>query len=454
MIQLFDELDELTREPFLEAKAEIDSRPGHQLRHQLSTSCDPGTTTTRSSRKPRPSSRPTSTRPTPRPTSSSSAASSTQGIGLPIDDVIARSDLYEKPGKSPHAFCTDIDREGDVRVLANIVPNEYWMGTMLHELGHSVYSSKNIPRKRAVRAARRRPHLDDRRHRHDVREVQQGCRLAGRDGRARWTTPRRSTPRAHRMLRNHLLIFSRWCQVMLRFEKELYDDPDQDLNELWWDLVERYQGLKRPEGRDAPDYAQQDPRRERSLLLPQLHDGPALRLAGSPRPGPGGAGRHRPAKASYVGKPEVGAFLTEKSLRARTVAALERADPLRHWRAAQRPRLRRRLPGLITARLARCHFNLNGVDHATHRDSIVLAMARLLTCGPCTARSPSTMSRRRPSALDWIKVSEDGTHFVTEGTDQRFVLWGFNYDHDGDGPPAGRLLARRNGPPSSKTSRR
>ena len=64
---------------------------------------------------------------------------------LPIDDVLARSDLYEKSGKSPHAFCTDIDREGDVRVLGNIVPNEYWMGTMLHELGHSVYSSKNIP---------------------------------------------------------------------------------------------------------------------------------------------------------------------------------------------------------------------------------------------------------------------------------------------------------------------
>ncbi len=75
------------------------------------------------------------------------------GIGLPIDDVIARSDLYEKPGKSPHAFCTDIDRKGDVRVLANIVPNEYWMGTMLHELGHSVYSSKNIPASAAVRAA-------------------------------------------------------------------------------------------------------------------------------------------------------------------------------------------------------------------------------------------------------------------------------------------------------------
>ena len=103
------------------------------------------------------------------------------GIGLPIDDVIARSDLYEKPGKSPHAFCTDIDREGDVRVLANIVPNEYWMGTMLHELGHSVYSSRNIPLA-PLHAAVRGTHPDDRRRRHALRAVLEGCRLAARHG--------------------------------------------------------------------------------------------------------------------------------------------------------------------------------------------------------------------------------------------------------------------------------
>ena len=34
-----------------------------------------------------------------------------------------------------------------------------------------------------------------------------------------------------------------------------YDNPEQDLNELWWDLVEKYQVLKPPEGRNAPDYA-------------------------------------------------------------------------------------------------------------------------------------------------------------------------------------------------------
>ena len=87
--------------------------------------------------------------------------------------MLARSDLYEKTGKSPHAFCTDIDREGDVRVLANIVPNEYWMGTMLHELGHAVYSSKNIPADAAVRAARRGAHPDHRGRGDDVRAVQQ-----------------------------------------------------------------------------------------------------------------------------------------------------------------------------------------------------------------------------------------------------------------------------------------
>ena len=31
--------------------------------------------------------------------------------------------------------------------------------------------------------------------------------------------------------------------------------PEQDLNKLWWDLVEKHQGLQRPAGRNAPDYA-------------------------------------------------------------------------------------------------------------------------------------------------------------------------------------------------------
>jgi len=145
VLKLFDELDALTREPFAAAKRAIDAK----LALQYAISVD--------------ELRPWhyhdpffQESPAVFETSLDDIFANVDilalcrkfynGIELPIDDVIARSDLYEKPGKSPHAFCTDIDREGDVRVLANIVPNEYWMGTMLHELGHSVYSSKFIPR--------------------------------------------------------------------------------------------------------------------------------------------------------------------------------------------------------------------------------------------------------------------------------------------------------------------
>ena len=61
------------------------------------------------------------------------------GIGLPVESILGNSDLFEKEGKNPHAFCTDIDREGDVRILCNLKDNERWMETTLHELGHAVY---------------------------------------------------------------------------------------------------------------------------------------------------------------------------------------------------------------------------------------------------------------------------------------------------------------------------
>jgi peptidyl-dipeptidase A len=37
-----------------------------------------------------------------------------------------------------------------------------------------------------------------------------------------------------RALRLQQLVFSRWAQVMYRFEKSMYENPDQDLNALWW----------------------------------------------------------------------------------------------------------------------------------------------------------------------------------------------------------------------------
>ena len=62
-------------------------------------------------------------------------------MGLEVCDVLAQSDLYERDGKNQHGFCLSVGREYpyDVRVLANVRPDSYWMDTMLHAFGHAIY---------------------------------------------------------------------------------------------------------------------------------------------------------------------------------------------------------------------------------------------------------------------------------------------------------------------------
>jgi peptidyl-dipeptidase A len=58
-----------------------------------------------------------------------------------------------------------------------------------------------------------------------------------------------------RAIRDQQLVLTRWMLVMCHMERALYGDPGQDLDALWWDLVERYQLVRRPEGRRAADWA-------------------------------------------------------------------------------------------------------------------------------------------------------------------------------------------------------
>jgi peptidyl-dipeptidase A len=177
-----------------------------------------------------------------------------EGTGLDVSDILARSDLYEKPGKSPHAFCTDIDREGDVRTLQNLVSNETWMGTLLHELGHGVYSKyidRGLPfllRDSAHIFTTEAVAMFFGRQSKDAAWIQDNLGLSAAE-----VAPLAGP--AAKMLRLEQVVFSRWTQVMLRFEKSMYENPDQDLNRLWWDLKAKYQMLNPEPGRSEPDYA-------------------------------------------------------------------------------------------------------------------------------------------------------------------------------------------------------
>ncbi|MBE0667892.1 MAG: M2 family metallopeptidase [Bacteroidales bacterium] len=175
-------------------------------------------------------------------------------IGLPVEAILEKSDLYEKPGKNQHAFCTDIDRSGDVRTLDNIRPDSYWMNTILHELGHGVYSYYNDPSLPFT--------LRDAAHTFTTEAIANYFgRLATNPA---WMNHmgiideqemKKIGDDSFKALRLQQLVFSRWAQVMYRFEKSMYENPDQDINQLWWDLVEKYQMMKKPEGRNMPDWA-------------------------------------------------------------------------------------------------------------------------------------------------------------------------------------------------------
>ncbi len=177
-----------------------------------------------------------------------------KGVGMPCGDIIKHSDLEERKGKNQHAFCTDIDHEGDVRVLCNIKPNAEWMGTMLHEFGHGVYF-KYLDK--ATPFTLREPA-----HTFTTEAIAMFFgRLSSNPEWIQTMTGISNEEKAkiadncHKKLRLDQLVFSRWAQVMYRFEKAMYENPDQDLNKLWWDLVEKYQMLKRPADRNEPDWA-------------------------------------------------------------------------------------------------------------------------------------------------------------------------------------------------------
>jgi peptidyl-dipeptidase A len=169
------------------------------------------------------------------------------GVGLPVDDILARSDLYDRRGKYPHAFSHDIDRRGDVRILCNLQDTERWMETILHELGHAIYSKYHDPNEPWL--------LREPAHSFTTEAV---AMLFGRLSRnADWMQEMldlsdEETAQIRKVSDKYLqfqqILFARWAMVMYSFEKVLYADPDADLNTLWWDLVEKYQFVRRPPG--------------------------------------------------------------------------------------------------------------------------------------------------------------------------------------------------------------
>ena len=226
-------------------------------------------------------------------------------IGLDIEDLLRRADLYEREGKSQHAFCLDVDHEGDIRVLCNIRKNERWMSTMLHEFGHAVYDKYNDG---SLPFSLRTPS--------HILTTEAIAMLNGRMSKdPGWLMKigglseddaKRVGASALKTLRSEMLIFLRWAITLVRFERELYRNSGRNLNSLWWKYVERFQKVTPPSNRDQPDWASKihlasSPVYYQNYVLGELMASQLL--------------WHIHAKVvrsgSYAGNPEVGQYLVE-----------------------------------------------------------------------------------------------------------------------------------------------
>jgi peptidyl-dipeptidase A len=176
-----------------------------------------------------------------------------EGVGLEADAIIARSDLFPRDGKNQHAFCVDIDRADDVRVLANLVPTHDSADTMLHELGHGVY---DLGIRDDLPWLQRTTHL--------VTTEASALLFGSLAGRREWlelvlglssSEGAELEGRLRATRTTELAVFTRWVLVMTGFERELYANPDGDLDSVWWELVRRHQHVTPPDGRHAPDWA-------------------------------------------------------------------------------------------------------------------------------------------------------------------------------------------------------
>jgi len=227
-------------------------------------------------------------------------------IGLDIGDILGQADLYEKEGKSQHAFCLDVDHSGDVRVLCNVRKNERWMSTMLHEFGHAVYdkfSDSALPFLLRTPAHILTTEAIAMLNGRMSKDPEWLVRIAGLSQQE----ADQVSSAAWNVQRSEMLIFLRWAITLVRFEHELYRDPEQNLNRLWWDYVERFQNITPPPDRDLPDWASKShlstsPAYYQNYVLGELMASQVLHFIH----------KNVVKKTSYVGNSTVGQFLVDR----------------------------------------------------------------------------------------------------------------------------------------------
>ncbi len=181
------------------------------------------------------------------------AAEFFSGIGLPVQDVIDRSDLVYRKGKSASTNIYNVDFKNDLRLMATISNSNEGMKKMMHLCGHASHF-KNISDKTPYL-------LKD--PNSVIAEGVAGC-FENMVSNNLWLKTEfdldSASNRQFSLLCMHYIQVDRLYRlrrllVKSMFEREVYLDPDQNLGALWYRLNEKYLGILSPDDQNVSDWA-------------------------------------------------------------------------------------------------------------------------------------------------------------------------------------------------------
>jgi len=162
-----------------------------------------------------------------------------EGVGFDLNKLPIYYDLDSRPGKSQFAYEFTIKAPYDMRVLANLTPGIYSERVLTHETGHALHmafvSQPDDIFSNIVAGAW---------------EEGMAQTVAATMDDKNWLTTYAHIPASVAddylaAKRDQDIIYLRMTLVRLTFEFEAYQNANQDLNKLYWNLFERYMQLPR-----------------------------------------------------------------------------------------------------------------------------------------------------------------------------------------------------------------
>ncbi|MCR5265552.1 MAG: M2 family metallopeptidase [Cyanobacteria bacterium RUI128] len=162
-----------------------------------------------------------------------------RGMGYNVDKMPITLDLFPRKNKNTHGFCFEIKAGEDSRILANLTNDSNSIDTLCHELGHCIYN---------LGIDTKLPYLD----RGTTPAMTEAVAmmmgdLQQKEDILKGVVPDEVLDKFKADFKKSEAKFINRSMLIIGFEKSMYENPDQNLPQLWHDLKVKYTGANENE---------------------------------------------------------------------------------------------------------------------------------------------------------------------------------------------------------------